>query len=176
MSDLSIREKIDFLESDLLLMEQEECPVMHYFAPNLYIREVHLKKGTFAVGHYQKFPQLNIMLKGKVAVTDSEGKLVMLEAPLMYVGEAGRKFGYVVEDTVWQNIYVTNETDIETLENTYIEKSEAFKKSEDLIGSGGDAKSTECHKFLLGGENITPKNDQCQSIIKQESGGGSWHS
>jgi len=113
-------------EKELLQMPQADCPVVHHFFDGIYIREVSLPAGTLAIGHAQRFPQLNIMLKGKVAIVKN-GNIEVLEAPLMYMGEAGRKVGYIMEDTVWQNIYATTETDIEKLEEYYLDKSEAFK-------------------------------------------------
>jgi hypothetical protein len=35
----------------------------------------------------------------------------------MFVAKAGSKVGYTLEDTVWQNIYVTSSTDVEYLES-----------------------------------------------------------
>ena len=80
--------------------------------------------GAFVVGHGQKFPQLNIMIAGKVAVFN-DGETKILEAPLVYTGTAGRKIGYVIEDTVWQNVYATDETDVDKLEAYYLDKSAA---------------------------------------------------
>jgi hypothetical protein len=48
---------------------------------------------------------------------------------MMFVGKPGRKCGYVHEDMVWQNIYATNETDVETLEAMFIEKSQTFEEA-----------------------------------------------
>lgn len=127
---------VDELEKELLELGQVECPVNHYFGPNIYIREVFLKAGTFAIGHKQKNEHLNVMLTGSVAVVKDDGTVDVLKAPLMYVGKPGRKVGYVLEDCRWQNIYSTSETDIEKLESMFIEKSEAwinFEQSNKLL-------------------------------------------
>lgn len=114
------------LEKEMLEMPQADCPVAHHFGPGIYIREVTLPAGIFAVGHAQKFDHLNIMLTGKVAIVD-EGKVRVLEAPMIFTGKPGRKVGYVIETCVWQNVYATNETDIDTLEAHYLDKSENWK-------------------------------------------------
>lgn len=119
---------IDELEKEMLEIGQAECPVAHYFGPNIYIREVFLKAGTFAIGHKQKHEHLNVMLTGSVAILKDDGTVDVLKAPLIYVGKPGRKVGYVIEDCRWQNIYSTNETDIEKLESMFVEKSEAWIK------------------------------------------------
>lgn len=116
-------EKIERLEGAMLALPQVDCPVEHIFGPGLYIRQVTLPAGALAVGHHQKQDHLNVLLSGVVAMV--EGDFVhVVKAPLVYVGKPGRKVGYVVETAVWQNIYATEERDIETLEKMFLEKSE----------------------------------------------------
>lgn len=122
MSNLIIAD----LEKEMLDMPQADCPVAHHFGPGIYIREVTLPAGIFAVGHAQKFDHLNIMLTGKVAIVD-DGKVRVLEAPLIFTGKPGRKVGYVIETCVWQNVYATEETNIDALEAHYLDKSENWK-------------------------------------------------
>ena len=116
-------------------MPQADCPVAHHFGPGIYIREVTLPAGIFAVGHAQRYEHLNIMLTGKVAIVDGD-QVRVLEAPLIFTGKPGRKVGYVLETCVWQNVYATNETDIDTLEAHYLDKSktwEAYDKEHSKI-------------------------------------------
>lgn len=122
MSNLIIAD----LEKEMLDMPQADCPVAHHFGPGIYIREVTLPAGIFAVGHAQRFDHLNIMLTGKVAIVD-DGKVRVLEAPMIFTGKPGRKVGYVIETCVWQNVYATEETDIDALEAYYLDKSENWK-------------------------------------------------
>ena len=114
------------LEKEMLEMPQADCPVAHHFGPGIYIREVTLPAGIFAVGHAQRYEHLNIMLTGKVAIVDGD-QVRVLEAPLIFTGKPGRKVGYVLETCVWRNVYATNETDIDTLEAHYLDKSENWK-------------------------------------------------
>lgn len=123
------------LEKEMLEMPQADCPVAHHFGPGIYIREVTLPAGIFAVGHTQRYEHLNIMLTGKVAIVDGD-QVRVLEAPLIFTGKPGRKVGYVLETCVWQNVYATNETDIDTLEAHYLDKSktwEAYDKEHSKI-------------------------------------------
>lgn len=117
------------LESDMLRHEQADCPVIHRFGKGLYIREVHIKAGTLAIGHIQKFEHNNLFLRGRVLMIGEDGSTKELAAPMQFVGEPGRKVGLILEDMVWQNIYATDETDIETLEATYLDKSAAWLAS-----------------------------------------------
>jgi len=115
------------LEAKMLALPQVECPVVHHFGPGIYIREVTIPAGTLAIGHTQRFEHLNILLKGAVSMIGEDGQIKILRAPLLFTGPPGRKFGYALEDTIWQNIYATEERDIETLEATFIDKSETWK-------------------------------------------------
>lgn len=129
--ELSRPEKLELLEDHMLDQPQVECPVIHHFGPGIYIREVHLSAGTLAIGHAQRFEHLNIMLTGTVAMVDDDGQLKIIRAPLIFTGKPGRKFGYILEDTIWQNIYATSETDVDKLEAMYLDKSATWKTHDD---------------------------------------------
>lgn len=126
--ELELSDKVSILEWKMLELPQADCPVRHIFGPGIYIREVHLKAGTFAIGHYQKHKHMNVMLSGRVLMLQEDGEFVEIVAPITYVGDPGRKVGYIVEDVVWQNIYATEETDIDTLESMFLDKSQAYEQ------------------------------------------------
>jgi hypothetical protein len=113
----------EVLEKAMITHPQVECSLIHRFGPGIYIRELHMKAGTFAVGHTQKFEHTNIILKGKVMMVNEDGSNHILEAPLFFIGKPGRKVGYVLEDVVWQNIYATEDRDIDALEARFVDKS-----------------------------------------------------
>jgi len=115
-----------------LCSELPEC-VNHYFAPGIYLRELHMAKGLVVVGHRHKTETVNILLKGKVAIIE-DGKLIYREAPFTYVSPAKhRKALYIIEDTIWQNIHPSDETDLKKLEDIFIEKSPALIEFEKHI-------------------------------------------
>lgn len=130
MNEVTTCEAVERLEGAMLQMPQADCPVTHYFGPGIYIREVTLPAGIFAIGHEQRFEHSNFILKGAVAIVDEHGQLQVLRAPLFYVGKPGRKVGYVIEETVWQNIFATEERDIEKLEAILFRKSDTFETYE----------------------------------------------
>jgi hypothetical protein len=126
----SVEDAIGALEVELLKHEQVNCPVQHHFSPGLYIREVFLPAGTVAIGHMQKTEHLNIFLKGRVSIVNENGGIDDLKAPMLFTGKPGRKCGYIHEDVVWLNIYPTEETDIETLESMFLDKSDNWEASQ----------------------------------------------
>jgi hypothetical protein len=115
-------EKVLNLAGHMLKQEQADCPVTHRFGPNIYIREVTIAGGSFAIGHYQTTEHLNIMLSGKVIMVNEDGSKTELTAPQVFVSKPGRKVGYVVETMTWQNVYSTPETDVEKLEAMFLDK------------------------------------------------------
>ncbi len=119
--------KIEQVESHLLDLPQVECPVVHHFGPGIYIREVTLPAGALAMGHAQKFDHLNIMLTGAVAMVGDDGQTKVLRAPMIFVGKPGRKLGYVLETCIWQNVYATEERDIDKLESMFLDKSATWQ-------------------------------------------------
>ena len=123
---VAIRENIDEVEKLMLEKDQVECDVQHYFFPGMYIREVSIPKGTLALGHYHKTKHLNIFLKGKATFIDDKGEASTIEAPMMFMSKPGRKIAYAVETMVWQNIFLTEETSIEKLEEALLDKSDYF--------------------------------------------------
>jgi hypothetical protein len=156
---------IPTIESSLLEQPQMECPVVHHFGPGIYIREVRLPAGALAVGHTQKHRHMNIMLTGKVAMITDDG-VNIVQAPLIFVGEPGKKMGYVIEDCVWQNIYATEETDIEKLEAYYLEKSEAWTNSNEanfLAAMGAHTEDRLDFEAVLSELNVSAEKVKEQS-------------
>lgn len=118
------------VEKMLINHPPASCPVIHRFGPSIYIRELHMSAGTMAVGKLQKFEHINILLKGKVIMFNSNGTTSTLEAPLFYVDKPGRKVAFILEDTVWQNVYATEETDVDKLEDYFLENSDVGRAHE----------------------------------------------
>ena len=105
---------------------QVECPVQHHFGPGVYIRECAMPAGAIIVGQYHRQASLNVMLKGRMVLL-VDGKASVVEAPFMVTSPPGRKAAYVLEDAVWQNIFATDETDIDKLEDMFVDKHAAIE-------------------------------------------------
>lgn len=171
---------VDRIETAMLALPQADCPVLHHFGPGIYVREVNLPAGITAIGHAQRFPHLNIMLKGRVLMYRDDGSTVELAAPLLFVGPPGRKIGYVLEDVVWLNVYATSETDIETLERTYLDKSPAWQEDRGRRAARErDAHEADRADFLamatevgVAPENIRAQSERTEDLADMPQ--GSW--
>jgi hypothetical protein len=158
-------QKLDQLETAMLQMPQADCPVIHHFGPGIYMREVTLKAGTLAIGHAQKHEHLNVMLTGAVSMVDN-GQVKVVKAPLIYVGKPGRKVGYVLEDTVWLNIYATDETDIEKLEEMFLDKSETFQLHQEAkLGIDYDLRAADREDF----KKMVVEAGFTEEIVREQS-------
>lgn len=164
--ELTPDQKVEALESHMLGLPQVDCPVVHHFGPGIYIREVRVPKGALSLGHVQKKEHLNIMLQGAVAMPSESGGLKILRAPLIFTGQPGRKFGYVLEDMVWQNVYATDETDIDRLEEMFLDKSEPWQEQDSLlrqIQESSHQPDREDFDSLLSEINLTAEEVRAQS-------------
>lgn len=104
---------------------QVELPTKHYIANGVYIREVFMPAGTWVVGHQHKTSSWSNMIMGKLMLSAPDGPLIVT-APHTFVSPPGRKIAYILEDTVFQNIYATDETDVAKIESSVIDKSAAW--------------------------------------------------
>jgi hypothetical protein len=123
---LSTTQKVEALLPELRALPQVDCNTKHYFGPSLYIREVTMPAGTVVIGKAHKAEHMCVMLQGKMVLVAEDGSKKEVQAPLTFVGTPGRKVAYIVEDTVFQNIFVTDETDIEKLENMLVDNTQSL--------------------------------------------------
>lgn len=102
------------------ILEETDFPLTHSFSKGLYAREMFIPKGSLIVGKIHKKECLNIVSKGDIYVVTETGSM-RVTAPYSVVSPAGlRRVGYALEDTVWTNVFSTNETDLEKLEEELI--------------------------------------------------------
>jgi quercetin dioxygenase-like cupin family protein len=104
-------------------LEPLDFPLKHHHADGSYGREMFIAKGRVIVGKIHKHSHVNVISQGKVSVMTEDG-LQILTAPLTFVSKPGTKrVVYAHEDTIWTTIHVTEETDLEKIEEQVIAKS-----------------------------------------------------
>lgn len=101
-----------------------QCEEKHHFGPGLYIKEVTMPTGAVVVGKPHKVEHMCIMLSGKMILVNEAGERKELVAPMTFVAQPGRKVAYILETVVFQNVYATDETDVEKLENMFVDNSQ----------------------------------------------------
>jgi len=121
---LSTRDKVFAAEAFLKQQPQVALKVVHYFSKGVYARELHIPAGIILTGEIHKFKNLNILSKGCMQVLTEDG-IKEVEAPFTIVSSEGTKrIAYTITDCIWTTIHGTDETDIDTIEKTFIAKSE----------------------------------------------------
>lgn len=118
--------KIERLEGAMLQHEQVECPLDHFFAPGVYVRQITVPGDVLLVGHEHRFEHVCVLLKGSITLATPDG-VETLRAPLTWVAKPGRKVFFTHEETVMQNVHATNERDLERVEDELVIKSETWK-------------------------------------------------
>ena len=121
---LTTTQKVEALLPELKAMPQVECQEKHYFGPSLYIKEATMPAGSVIIGKPHKVEHMCVMLQGKMIIVNEDGSRNELVAPMTFVSKPGRKVAYIIETVVFQNIYATDETDVEKLENMFVENTQ----------------------------------------------------
>jgi hypothetical protein len=121
------------IEAKLLELPQVDCPVLHHFGPGVYIREVRMPAGSLILGHRHKNTHTNILVSGRLKFLNEGGEVAELVAPVVITSNPGRKLAYIIEDTVWQNVYATEERNVEKLEEMLLDKSDAWIEHKDRV-------------------------------------------
>lgn len=125
VSPLTMRDKVNIVEAEMLKREQIEIPVKHYFSQGVYAREITIPAGTILTGKIHKFSQLNILSAGEISVMTDDG-MKTVSAPFTIVSPPGTKrIAYAHTECVWTTIHGTDETDLDKIEAHYIAKDDA---------------------------------------------------
>lgn len=160
----SLPAMIDKLERAGLALPQVACDVMHAFSGGIYIRQVTLKAGTLVMGHRHKTTHCNIMLTGRMTMFGLNGKRDLLVAPVICTAEPGRKVAYIHEDVLWLNLFPTEETDVEKLEEMFLDKSEAWEEIQAGLLTSRDEDRKDFDQFLwefgLSAEYVQAESEQ----------------
>lgn len=119
---LAHKDKIRYLVREFGVMEQAECPLRHFFAPGVYLREITMPCGAIVIGKIHKTEHFNLIERGVVSIIHDDGSTETFHAPHLFVSKPGvQKVLYIHEETIWRTIHVTEERDLERLEAQLIE-------------------------------------------------------
>lgn len=112
----------------------------HHFSKGMYVRQLDIPQGIVIVGKRHRGHTLNILSKGKMVIVSGTEKLTV-EAPYTFTSEPyTKKAMYALEDSSFMNVHITDSTDINEIENTFIIPEEEFTE---LVKLGLDYNSKE---------------------------------
>lgn len=115
---LSEQDGAFFGDSDL-------CPVKHYFADGVYMREMFVPKDTVITGKIHNLSHVNILVSGTMEVATEDG-VGVITGPCSFVTRAGvMKVGHSRTPCIWINVHpnIDNTQDIDELENRLVSSS-----------------------------------------------------
>lgn len=96
--------------------DKGKLDVKHSFLDGVYMRELFIPKGTLLVGKVHKLACMNLVTKGDISVLTETGS-ARVKAGYSVVSPAGiQKVGYAHEDTVFVNVFRTDETNPDLIE------------------------------------------------------------
>lgn len=175
-NDLLANTRLDDVIRDALTLPQVACNVSHFFGPGIYIKECRVPAGTYAIGELHKTSCTNILSKGRVSVIKPDGSVTELIAPMIFVSEPARNIGYFHEDTVWQNVYATSETDLTKLDEMFIDKNIALielneKRKEEIDVTAANADYLKLlEEFGMSEEHVQSQVNNTSDLIPMPFG------
>lgn len=92
-------------------------PVVHHFAPSIYMRQMDAKAGTLVISKMHSTEHFNILLKGAVSLITEDGIKTVYAGQVMLSQPGTKRIGYFHEDSSWLTIHPTDETDTDILED-----------------------------------------------------------
>lgn len=129
---LVARSQILALKDKLLSLpasDQADFPVEHTLVDGMYMRRLFIAKGRLLIGKIHLKSCINFVEKGDISVMTETGSK-RVQAGFALVSPAGiMKVGFAHEDTMFINVFRTDETDLDK-----IEAEIATEDYADLIG------------------------------------------
>ena len=118
---LATREAIAKRKEQMLASPNRvDLPFTESLEHGLYTRTLFIPKGCELVGKIHRKPCVNIVAKGDITIMTETG-LLRVQAGYTVTSPAGiQKIGYAHEDTIFINVFRTDETDIREIEKDLI--------------------------------------------------------
>jgi len=132
---------LEELEGSMLQLPQVSIPVIHHFGPGVYMREIIMPPGIWAMGHSHTEDCLNIVLTGRASLA-VDGEIQELKAPAIFLSKArDRKLGYIHEELRHITIHPNpdNQTNPDDIEDRIIEKTDTHQAWTKLYGDAQKA-------------------------------------
>lgn len=100
--------------------KQVQLPLLHNFAPGVYLRRILMPAGTFVIGKTHRTEHMNLVLSGSASVM-IDGEIRFLKTGDVFnSGEGIKKVLYIHEEMIWGTIHPTAETDMDKLEKQLV--------------------------------------------------------
>lgn len=108
---------LDFKDTLQLVAGEPDYPTQHQFADGMYLRRMFVPKGTFLVGKIHRKDCINVVELGDISILTEFGTKRVFAGETAISHAGSMKVGYAHEDTVFLNIFRTDNTDLAAIEN-----------------------------------------------------------
>lgn len=130
VAEISIKEMDGALQDKDI---EKICPLVHSYGDGCYVRQIFMPKGTLIISKLHKKTHPYFVMTGVASVATENG-VETIQAPYQGITQAGTKRAlYIHEDMVWTTVHVTNETDLDKIEEEIIVKD--FGEYDSLVDS-----------------------------------------
>jgi len=129
MKEISQINSMDKIEHQIGNAPQVQCPLEHFFTPEIYTRKILMPAGSLVVSLKHKTTHPFFILKGRVAVLKALENGEFEREALYEAGDMGitrpgtKRFLYNIEDTIWVTCH-SNPDNIEDPDEMVIRLSE----------------------------------------------------
>lgn len=123
------RAKVYALEAEMLTRPQVDCPVDHFNAPGEMARRIKIPAGTVVTGAVHKTEHLIIIAKGRLQIVTDGGTQEVAAGDVLKCKPGMKNAVYALEDSVWINVFATDETDPDRLVELMTES-----RADELLG------------------------------------------
>lgn len=126
-SELATRNAMLSIEKKIMSMPgamMGDCfPLEHKFVDGAYVRKITMPKGSLLTSKIHKVTHPYFVMSGEVSVLTEDG-VQRIKGPYAGITKAGTKrLLYNHTEVVWITVHVTNETDLEKIEEQVIAKN-----------------------------------------------------
>ena len=116
--------------------ELVDYPVKHYFAPGMYAREMFIPKGAKIIGKVHRHSHLNTIAYGDITVATFAGVERHIGHKTLTSPAGVQRAVLANEDTLWTTYHLTNETDLEKIEEEIIMPFSEYVEFLTLVKNG----------------------------------------
>jgi len=108
---------------------KRHCPISHYFAPGVYVRQMVIPANTVAIGHNHLHEHLFTLVKGQLLVFPDGNSIDVMQAPHTFLAKPGNKIVYALEDCIVHNVHPNpdNIRDQDVIEKMFYDIPEKIK-------------------------------------------------
>ena len=123
------RQRVLAAERFIETTSQVNCPVREFWIPGGYAREISVPAGITLTGAVHKQESIIILSAGHMVLFTEDGPLDIRAPFTMNCAPGAKNIATAIEDCVWTNFFVTDETDPEKIVEVLSES-----KASELIG------------------------------------------